>query len=156
MIKKITHGYVIQTFDEELISQEFIAGDEVDYEDEHGNEIDPTYDYAPFDMAQPKMQSKSIDTDNYDFVGKNVLICAKTTGVWFWMGRCLHKDEEFIYLNKSSWIPCLGRHYSVMNSGKMDDLTECECNPDYLVIRIKRNDVRMISNWPYPLWRKTK
>jgi len=102
------------------------------------------------------MQSKSINSDNYDFVGKNILVCAEITWVQFWMGRCIYKDEEFIYLNKSSRISKLGRHYSVMNTGKMDDLTECECNPDDLVIRIKRDDVRMICNWPYPLWRKTK
>jgi len=43
IIKKITIGFVIQEFDTETnqcIHQEFIAGDEVDWEDNSGNSID--------------------------------------------------------------------------------------------------------------------
>jgi len=62
IVKKITVGFVIQEYDteeESWISQEFVASDECDYEDEEGNPIDP-FDvwaglepYLPFDMDQP-------------------------------------------------------------------------------------------------------
>jgi len=55
---KITHGYVIQTFDNsKLVKQEFAAGDECTYEDSEGEELrmddERCEDYAPFDMVQP-------------------------------------------------------------------------------------------------------
>ncbi len=59
--KKITTGFVVQTYDtkkKRWIDQEFIAGDECDYEDENGNPLDETAEirnkYLPFDMVQPK------------------------------------------------------------------------------------------------------
>lgn len=44
---------------DECVAQEFIAGDEVDYEDENGEPLGtPTYAhhevYQPFNMKQPK------------------------------------------------------------------------------------------------------
>ena len=42
-INKITTGFVVQVFDTDLgrfISQEFVAGDQVDYEDEDGDPVD--------------------------------------------------------------------------------------------------------------------
>jgi hypothetical protein len=42
-INKITVGYVSQTFDTDLgrfVSQEFVAGDQVDYEDQDGDPVD--------------------------------------------------------------------------------------------------------------------
>ena len=55
---KITVGFVIQTFeksaDGEFIctSQEFVAGDQVDYEDPNGNPIDPpVHPYQQFNMT---------------------------------------------------------------------------------------------------------
>ena len=70
IIKKVTTGYVTQQYDTEAkqwLSQEFIAGDEVDWEDENGNPTDPPEDfeddkgwssvdvgsYLPFNMVQP-------------------------------------------------------------------------------------------------------
>lgn len=61
-IKKITTGFVIQTFDtekQEFIEQEFVAGDTVDVEDEAGNPIEDQEStgidekYLPFEMVQP-------------------------------------------------------------------------------------------------------
>ena len=64
-LKKITHGFVVQTFDTEKgewVSQEFVAGDDTEYETEIGNPLradgaaelaggeEP---YLPFDMVQP-------------------------------------------------------------------------------------------------------
>ena len=74
IIKKITFGFVVQTFDTELskpqlysmgsigrcISQEFVAGDQVEYEGLDGSVIegdafDPmTLSYHPFNMEQPE------------------------------------------------------------------------------------------------------
>lgn len=64
-IRKITHGYVVQTYDTDLqccIRQEFIAGDLVEYEDAQGNIIEPEdgittafvmQTYQPYHMVQP-------------------------------------------------------------------------------------------------------
>ena len=58
--KKITVGFVIQEFDistGKCLSQEFIAGDQVDWEKENGEKIKaPTNEdflYFPFHMVQP-------------------------------------------------------------------------------------------------------
>lgn len=55
ILKKITTGFVIQDFDSKgkIIRQEFIAGDQVDFEDEKGNEVDYRDVYFPFEMVQP-------------------------------------------------------------------------------------------------------
>jgi len=66
VIKKITSGFVIQEFDTDqqaFVSQEFIAGDDVDYElddepidefefDEH---LTNHTGYCPYDMVQPTL-----------------------------------------------------------------------------------------------------
>ena len=70
LINKITTGFVIQTFDTETkqyTSQNFVAGDNVDYEKPDGSMVHPTEmaslgfgpytrdgePYLPFDMIQP-------------------------------------------------------------------------------------------------------
>jgi len=53
--QKITVGFVIQNFEDgKCVSQEFVAGDDVSYE-QNGETIDPPTDetYQPFDMKQP-------------------------------------------------------------------------------------------------------
>jgi hypothetical protein len=57
--KKITSGFVTQTYCAETdkpISQNFTAGDEVDYENEEGDAIPSPINeqYLPYDMVQPK------------------------------------------------------------------------------------------------------
>jgi len=62
IVKKITTGFVIQTYDTETgycIEQNFSAGDIVEYEDEQGEPVDwheGKDAYQPFDMVQPKLQ----------------------------------------------------------------------------------------------------
>lgn len=55
--RKITTGFVIQTFDDvgDCIEQEFVAGDVVEYEDDEGNPATPPVDekYHPYCMVQP-------------------------------------------------------------------------------------------------------
>jgi hypothetical protein len=63
VIKKITCGFVIQTFDTDrgenvCTHQEFIAGDPVDFEDANGEVVNigvlTDALYQPFDMKQPE------------------------------------------------------------------------------------------------------
>ena len=76
MIKKITTGFVVQDFDEgECTGQEFVAGDQVDYENEKGESVvapgGEGFEYQPFDMVQPKKEVKTISCTQCGFV-KNV------------------------------------------------------------------------------------
>jgi hypothetical protein len=55
---KITVGFVVQTFEKNdkgdfvCTGQEFVAGDQVDYEDQDGNPIDPPeHPYQQFNMT---------------------------------------------------------------------------------------------------------
>lgn len=88
LINKITTGFVIQTFDTEkgkYVSQEFVAGDQVDYEEkETGNPMDweewdklnvnkelnfgpyaENEPYLPFDMVQPKSYTFDSSHNNH-------------------------------------------------------------------------------------------
>lgn len=62
--KKITSGFVTQTYNEDedgkhtCVDVEFEAGDPVDYEDEHGETIDEWNEYYPFNMVQPDTAEK--------------------------------------------------------------------------------------------------
>ncbi len=58
---KITVGFVTQTFEKNdkgrfvCTAQEFIAGDQCDYEDAEGNPIKPPdYEYQPYNMTLEK------------------------------------------------------------------------------------------------------
>lgn len=67
---KITHGYVKQTFNDagEFLSQEFIAGDEVEYETEDGYGINQDdmplagREYQPFDMANANLMKQELES----------------------------------------------------------------------------------------------
>lgn len=63
IVKKITEGCVIQQFDTKtgkFVSQEFVAGSDVSYEDPDGNPIGKVSQakidkaYLSYDMVQPK------------------------------------------------------------------------------------------------------
>ena len=67
IVKKITYGFVVQEFDEEtekFVSQEFVAGDQVEHEDEDGNQVDDltasSIPYLEFDMVQPVYEERRI------------------------------------------------------------------------------------------------
>lgn len=64
LVKKITHGYVVQIYDTEaqaFVSQDFVAGDECEYEDENDNPVDRSVmsdelgnpKYLAYTMVQP-------------------------------------------------------------------------------------------------------
>lgn len=53
-MKKFTSGYVVQIFDDagKCIDQHFIAGDQVEWEDEEGDPCEaPEHEYQPFEMV---------------------------------------------------------------------------------------------------------
>ncbi|MFA6661437.1 MAG: hypothetical protein WCS56_00220 [Bacilli bacterium] len=59
MITKVTVGFVVQKFTEDglCVSSEFVAGDNVSFENDLGETIHNLKDldiYSPFDMVQPK------------------------------------------------------------------------------------------------------
>lgn len=65
LIKKITTGFVTQTFDTETgewVDQQFICGDQCDYEDEDANPVsyklfqgkDGKEAYLPYEMKKPE------------------------------------------------------------------------------------------------------
>lgn len=64
MLLKITHGFVIQTYNEkkkQWMSQEFVAGDTVEWENRSGQILpvsevpdDAMNAYLPFEMVQPR------------------------------------------------------------------------------------------------------
>jgi hypothetical protein len=59
IVKKITTGFVIQTYDTvagRYTAQEFVAGDEVVWEDEGGEPVEASNAYLNFDMVQPEYQ----------------------------------------------------------------------------------------------------
>jgi hypothetical protein len=65
---KITVGFVVQTFKKNdkdkfvCIRQEFIAGDQCDYEDTEGNPITPPdYQYQPYNMTLSNKNEKATD-----------------------------------------------------------------------------------------------
>ncbi len=67
LVNKITVGFVVQVFDTEkkrFVGQEFVAGDQCDYED-NGElvgremlEVDGKEAYLPFDMVQPHTEDE--------------------------------------------------------------------------------------------------
>jgi len=58
MIRKVTMGFVVQSFNDDgsFVSQDFIAGDEVEYETHNGDVFDESVLseelYHPFNMEQ--------------------------------------------------------------------------------------------------------
>lgn len=76
IVRKVTYGCVVQTIDtekNEFLDQEFIAGDECQYEDEHGpidisdiwdgeNKIEP---YLNYDMVQPESEATDAELEDW-------------------------------------------------------------------------------------------
>ena len=55
--RKITYGHVTQIFNDDgkCIEQEFVAGDQVEWDDENDEFIPtPVHEYQPFHMVQPQ------------------------------------------------------------------------------------------------------
>ena len=116
IIKKITHGIVVQEFDtdkEEFISQEFIAGDQVDLEDEFGNVIDDEKipddfwsHYLSYDMIQPLIgRNRNLtfeDLCNMNRFMSNYESDEGETICSVWNSDCPEADE-IEYMGDSVW-----------------------------------------------------
>lgn len=59
MFKKFIVGFVVQEFNDngDLVSQEFVGGDDVTYEDENGDIIDPPTNESRFPMMMMQPES---------------------------------------------------------------------------------------------------
>lgn len=81
IINKITIGFVTQSFDTDKqawVSQEFVAGDQVDYETGDGDPINVAdfedrvlgkqEPYLPFDMVQPPIPPSVVIANHIDVV----------------------------------------------------------------------------------------
>lgn len=75
-LKKITEGFVVQTFDtdkKEFTEQSFTTGDQCTYEDTDGNIVEPdefndengNEAYLPYHMLQPNQQKAVYDLLEY-------------------------------------------------------------------------------------------
>ena len=104
MHKKITYGFVIQTYDgNNCVSQEFVAGDQVDYEDMAGETIED-FDtsgeqYQPFDMVQPRSEKPKYG--------------------WGWIdGEDDNEDDKWIQISELDYSdpdhPCLDEEIAVI------------------------------------------
>lgn len=66
MKTKTTVGFVTQFYDDDgkCTSQEFVAGDQVDWENESGEPCRcvPKHEYQPFDMVQPEKENVTTHT----------------------------------------------------------------------------------------------
>jgi hypothetical protein len=70
---KITVGFVTQTFEKNdkgrfvCTRQEFIAGDQCDYEDAEGNTVEPPdYEYQPYNMLLRSETTQTAIGDNHE------------------------------------------------------------------------------------------
>ena len=57
LLKKVTIGFVVQTFNMEtgkFVSQDFVAGDQVSWETDLGEPAEDRSEYLNFDMVQPE------------------------------------------------------------------------------------------------------
>lgn len=69
MVKKITVGFVVQTYGDhgKCVAQEFVAGDQVDWEDEAGESVASLdvhqYQDEAFTMQQPTQTMEAIYTE---------------------------------------------------------------------------------------------
>jgi hypothetical protein len=62
IVNKITTGFVVQQFDTDtrsFVSQEFVASDQVEFENQDGEGAASFDEYLPFDMKQPVNEASS-------------------------------------------------------------------------------------------------
>ena len=66
------------------------------------------------------------------------------------VGRVVHQDERYIYLDHASWIPDLGRFHKAMSEGT-EALVEVEPYPEDRVVRLAHTAIVAVSDWPFAL-----
>lgn len=70
LFRKITHGYVVQVFNDagEFVAQQFVAGDQCDYETAEGDPINSEQmpkgggEYHPYTMENAPFYDASLET----------------------------------------------------------------------------------------------
>jgi hypothetical protein len=72
----------------------------------------------------------------------------------YWMGILVGMDIFNYQLGMVSWIPNIGRHNVVLQSGKPDKNTEIEPHDPQSTTYIPRAGT-VIIEWPHPLWDTT-
>lgn len=118
--RKISYGHVIQTFNDDgkCIEQEFVAGDQVEWEDENDGFIPtPVHDYQPFHMVQPQGMTVALVgniSDGFGAVGPFADFdeaCRWADGQESWIMTMQSPYEEFddcTQLKKAVAIPVIG------------------------------------------------
>jgi hypothetical protein len=87
MLYKITYGFVIQRFDNnnKFVSQEFVANDQVEYENENGTQVGEVLDelpYVPFEMVQPNTEMLEKDDNENIVINDNQEFVLKSDFTW--------------------------------------------------------------------------
>lgn len=111
LIKKITTGYVIQTFDTELarfVKQEFVASDTVEWEDENGKPMGHIEGVCnSFEMVQPNAEDdRTVTIDfiqsfnplhmNSDGTENKVLICKDVLSIFREYDKGLLEAKQWV------------------------------------------------------------
>ena len=166
MIKKITHGWVEQEFDDDgnLIDQRFKAGDLlVEYENENGDAITVTdvdekpAPYAPFEMVQPTEGLRFTADEDEDSKENLLAVPCHFTSVWDdgqeITTACLYVPEtrEISDIQTAKGDPpegCLEREYITLPDG--DELKVCPVCSDYTMRPIIDGEKDLYENEECP------
>ena len=96
IISKVTHGFVIQTYetDGKCIAQEFIAGDDCSWEDEEGSIIEEpsNAEYMPYHMVQ----SNDLSYDELVTVLEVARVALADAGIYDEMADQLDLSDEYL------------------------------------------------------------
>jgi hypothetical protein len=98
MIYKITHGFVIQRFKHnKCISQEFVSGDQVEYETPNGTQVGEVSDELPyvlFEMVQPNTEMLEKDKDENIVINDNQEFVLKSDFTWIEVNKINMRIEK--------------------------------------------------------------
>jgi hypothetical protein len=99
MIYKITYGFVIQRFDNnnKFVSQEFVANDQVEHENENGTQVGEVSDelpYVPFEMVQPNTEMLEKDDNENIVINDNQEFVLKSDFTWIEVNKINMRIEK--------------------------------------------------------------
>ena len=147
-INKITTGFVIQTYDGKTgrcVGQEFVAGDEVKYEDQNGESVDWSEKadaYQPFDMVQPGCKAHVLTYSHrhgetvsvYSTEEKAQKAAAMTVADYI---DEIHRPEDRRQIAKAlnaqdydKALELWGEYQSNFDGGEAIDITPCKLDED--------------------------
>ena len=113
--KKIVPGFVIQTWDEKGVieGQEFIAGDQTDWEDDKENPVEPKNWYAPYSMKQPAER---------------------------WMARVLYNDETLSRRMRFATEDAEDVFFIVKDEDELKSFMKEDNGEDFVVLEYEKED----------------